>query len=426
MYPFQVAILLFLSCTLYAAAGEVVQEPDCEPTHSEKTMLTAEQLAPITTAMQRLVDRQAIPGALAMVSHRGEIVYFDSVGYQNIEDDVPVRKDAIFRVYSMTKPITAVATLILIERGQLSLDDPLDEFDDRFADLQVHVSGFGRRAKTEPARQQITIRHLLAHTAGFTYGAFGITEVDRLYRVNRIGKRCDSLENNCERLSKLPLSHHPGEKFRYSVASDVLGHVIERVSGMTLCEFFEKEIFQPLGMVDTGFQLDPEKVDRLAANYGPRLLEKGLGRLDDPKQSKYLKPPKMLSGGGGLVSTATDYMKFCQMLLANGRYSGGYLIKPETVALMTRNHVPESTLPISIGMPFDGVGFGFGVSVRYERVHYAKHIPEGEFGWSGIASTSFAISPKHDLAVITMTQYMPYTSVLSDRVKKVVYKALGE
>lgn len=399
---------------------------DTKTIDTETKMLTAEQLAPIKTAMQRLVDRKAIPGGLTMISHRGQIVYFDTVGHQNIEDNLPMRKDTVFRVYSMTKPVTSVAALILVERGQLSLDDPLSKFDERFANTKVHTGGFGSFAKSEPARQPITVQHLLSHTAGFTYGAFGVSEVDRLYRTHSIGRRKDTLEVNCGRLAELPLVHHPGEKFRYSVSSDVLGHVIERATGVTLDKVFADEIFEPLGMVDTGFHLSPEKVDRLSATYGPRLLEKGLSRLDDPATSRYLKPSPMLSGGAGLVSTATDYMKFCQMLLANGKYDGGQLLKPETVALMSRNHVPENTLPISIGMPFDGVGFGFGVSVRYARVPYAKYIPEKEYGWSGIASTTFAISAKHDLAMVTMTQYIPYTSALSDRVKKIVYTALGE
>ena len=436
MIPFRKPIrvsfaILVASAPLSAAeapsdTARTVAEKSTGSISIEEKILTAKQLSPITTAMQRLVDRHAIPGGLAMISHRGEIVYFDVVGYQNIEDELPMRKDTIFRIYSMTKPITAVAALILVERGQLSLDDPLSKYDERFADLKVHTGGFGGLATSEPARRPITVRQLMAHTAGFTYGAFGISEVDRLYRTHSIGKRKDSLEANCGRLAELPLAHHPGEKFRYSVASDVLGLVIERASRLPLDQFLAEEIFRPLGMMDTGFHVPTDEADRLSANYGPRLLQKGLSRLDDPASSKYLKRPRMLSGGGGLLSTAGDYMKFCQMLLENGKYEGGQLLKPETVAMMTRNHVPESTLPISVGMPFEGVGFGFGVSVRYERVPYAKYVPEGEYGWSGIASTTFAISAKHDLAMVTMTQYMPYTSALSDRVKKIVYTALGE
>lgn len=387
----------------------------------------ATDLSAITALMKQFVEQQKIAGAVVAVSQFGQTEFCEAVGFQNIEENLPMQRETIFRIYSMTKPVTAVAALLLIDRGEIDLDDPLSRFDSRFGQLRVLVESADSASIEEALKQPLTVRDLLQHTSGFTYGKFGITEVDRLYRSSKIGAMHKTLDENCAELAKLPLVHQPGETFRYSVASDVLGHVIERVSGQPLDAFFRSEIFDPLGMKDTSFQLPAEKLDRFAANYGPRLRDIGLRRIGNPTESRFLRTPVMLSGGGGLLSTADDFMKFCHLLVGEGKYTEEPLLKPETIRAMATNQLPPSVLPIAVaGSPFRGVGFGLGVSVRVETVEYAPHIPVGEYGWSGAASTHFWISPQHDLATVVLTQHMPYTPALADEVKRLVYEAIDE
>ncbi len=288
--------------------------------------MSAEQLGQISNVTRELVRNERIAGAVTMVSRRGKVVYCEAIGMQYREAQSPMKRDTIFRIYSMTKPITAVAAMMLCEQGKLSLDDPLSKYIPQFSQLRVYVRGTGDDIETEALDRPVSIRDLFRHTSGFTYGSFGITEVDRLYRQQRVVDRNQPLEETIEKLAAIPLCHQPGAKFRYSVSTDVLGYVIELVSGETLDHFFAKHIFAPLGMTDTGFQLPPEKVGRFAATYGPRLLRGGLRIVDDPTKSKFLSVPRMRSGGGGLVSTADDYMRFCHMLLAGGSYDGGRLL----------------------------------------------------------------------------------------------------
>lgn len=387
--------------------------------------MSAETLGQITDVMRDFVQDERIVGAVTMVSRRGKVVYCEAIGMQYREAEIAMKRDTVFRIYSMTKPITSVAAMMLCEQGKLSLDDPLSRYVPQFSNLRVYASGAGDEIETVSIARPITIRDLFRHTSGFTYGNFGITEVDRLYRQRRVVTRDQPLSETVNKLAEIPLCYQPGTNFRYSVSTDVLGHVIELVAAETLDEFFAKNIFEPLDMTDTGFHLPPEKADRFAATYGPRLLKGGLRLVYNPTQSRFLEAPRMRSGGGGLVSTADDYMKFCHMLVAGGEYNGGRLLSAESVAEMTRNQIPAAALPIKVaGFPFRGVGFGLGFSVRVEQVKYAPYIPIGEYGWSGVASTHFWISPQHELAVIVLMQRVPYKADLADAVKKIVYESI--
>ena len=388
--------------------------------------MSAETLGQITDVMRDFVQNERIAGAVTMVSRRGEVVYCEAIGMQYREAEILMKRDTVFRIYPMTKPITSVAAMMLCEQGKLSLDDPLSKYVPQFSNLRVYAGGASDEIETVATARPVTIRDLLRHTSGFTYGHFGITEVDRLYRQRRVVTRDQPLSEMVDRLAEIPLCCLPGTTFRYSVSTDVLGHVIEIISAVSLDEFFAKNIFEPLDMTDTGFHLPPEKTGRFAATYAPRLLKGDLRMIDDPTKSRFLKAPRMRSGGGGLVSTADDYMKFCHMLVASGEYHGGHLLSAESVAEMTRNQIPTAALPIKVaGIQFRGVGFGLGFSVRVEQVKYAPYIPIGEYGWSGVASTHFWISPRHELAVIVLVQRVPYKADLADDVKKIVYDAIN-
>lgn len=268
----------------------------------------------------------------------------------------------------------------------------------------------------------MTIRDLMRHTAGLTYGFFGNTEVDRLYRQAGVLSREDDSDAMLKKLGALPLLYHPGDQWVYSVAVDVQGILIERISGTSLDNFLRQRVFEPLDMVDTGFHVPEDKVDRFADSFRPD--GDGLAVGDAAVNSRYLRPPAFFSGGGGLVSTARDYMRFLQMLLNGGELFGERLLSRESVTAMTRNQLPEAAYPISIGGDREGVGFGLGFSVRVEDSDWDPSGRVGEVGWGGAASTHFWISPDDDLAVVTMEQTQPYTWHAEWAIKGLIYNAI--
>jgi CubicO group peptidase (beta-lactamase class C family) len=331
-----------------------------------------------------------------------------------------MKADTIFRIYSMSKPITTVAAMMLFEENKLGLDDPVSKYIPEMKNLRVYV---GPKDETVPALREITIRDLMRHTAGFTYGAFSDTPVDHMYRQQKVLDRNMPLQEFVAKLAKIPLVYQPGTRFHYSVAVDVLGRVVEVVSGKTLDVFFNERIFKPLDMVDTAFYVPASKVDRFATNYGP-----GLVMIDDPSKSPYLKPPKFFSGGGGLVSTARDYARFCQMMLDGGTLEGTRLLQSETVQMMTRNQLPSHALPMAMpaGAPTDkGLGFGLGFAVRMAADPKNPASPAGEYFWGGAASTGFSICPKNDTVVVALTQFMPYKPTLSEAFIRAVDRAVA-
>jgi CubicO group peptidase (beta-lactamase class C family) len=395
-----VILCLILSCWGYA--GQIV-------VHAPQDVgMSAEKLGRVRVAVQGLVDEEKIAGASVLVARKGKVVFFETFGMMDKEADKPVGEDTIFRFYSMTKPVTSVAVMMLYEQGKIKLDDTVSKYAGPFKDLKVYdESG----TPVEP-RREMTVRDLLRHTSGLTYGFFGDTAVDRMYRESGVLDRETSLDDMVDKLGKIPLLYQPGTRWHYSVSTDVLGHLVETVSGESLDVFFERRIFVPLGMEDTGFLVPQDKVDRFAVCYGP-VPGKGLRVSDDPRKSEFLEKPGLLSGGGGLVSTVGDYLRFCRMLLNRGELDGTRLLRAETVEMMTKNQLPDS-------VSWNGQGFGLGFSVQVTEGQYGA----GEYGWGGAASTHFWIHPKHELIVIALSQLMPYSNQLQDVVKPPVYESI--
>jgi CubicO group peptidase (beta-lactamase class C family) len=379
------------------------------------------------------VDDGRLPGWQITVSRHGRVAHFSSYGLADVEADRPVAADTIWRIYSMTKPITSVAAMMLYERGGFELTDPISRFLPEFAQPQVYVGGPAAKPVTVPATEPIRVWHLLTHTAGLTY-AFHHTDVtDEIYRLGGfdIGAMGDEdLTGVVRRVAAFPLAFQPGTEWLYSMATDVLGRLVEVVSGRSLEDFLREEILTPLGMVDTGFSVPDADHDRLAALYalGAGMTEKI--RYDDLGEP-YKKPARWFSGGGGLVSTSADYLRFVRMILGRGALDGVRLLSPRTVDFMTRNHLPGGVDLQHFGRPlyaetrYDGVGFGLGFAVTEDAAATKVLCSEGEAYWGGMASTAFWVDPAEDLAVVFMTQLIPSSSYpLRPQLRQLVYSAL--
>ncbi len=381
--------------------------PQAKP---EAVGMSSQKLAKVNAAVQKLVDDKKIAGAITIVARKGKIVHFETYGLRDIDAKKPVTKDTIMRFYSMSKPITTVAAMTLYDEGKFKLDDPVEKYIPEMKGLKVYHA-------TQPVEtnRKVTVRDLMRHTSGLTYGLFGNSPVDQMYRKKRIlGSR--DLQSMVEKLGKIPLMHQPGTKWHYSVSTDVLGCLVEKVSGKKLDVFFRERIFKPLDMKDTAFFVPKTKVDRFSSCYSRS--SGGLKVKDKFNASRYLTPPSHLSGGGGLVSTARDYMRFCQMLINKGELFGVRVLKTETVEMMTKNQLPEK---VSWG---GRNGFGLGFSVQLKNWGSRGHV--GEYGWGGAASTHFWISPKDDLAVVALSQFMPFSAQLQNAVKPLVYEAIAD
>ncbi len=398
----------------------------------ESVGLSSERLARIEEHLERrYLAPKKIAGALTLVARRGRIAHLKAVGAMDVERGVAMRDDTIFRIYSMTKPITSVALMTLYERGAFQLEDPVHRFIPAWRDLRVYDGGNHPAFATRPCERPMTVRDLFTHTSGLTYGFMERTNVDRAYRRLGIGERGKTLDETIAALAKLPLEFSPGTRWNYSVATDVLGHLIERISGKRLDAFLHDEIFAPLGMRDTAFHVQAEKIERLASNYF-RAPDKSLRVEDDRAKSVYATPPAYLSGGGGLVSTAQDYLRFCQMLLNGGELGGARILGRKTIELMTMNHLPggQDVSQLNIGgqfsqVAYEGVGFGLGFSVMLDLARAQTVGSVGEYAWGGAASTAFWIDPKEELVVIFMTQFMPSgTFNFRGQLKSIVYPAI--
>lgn len=403
----------------------------------ERVGFSATRLGRIGDLMRRYVDSGKLAGTVSLVSRGGQVVYFDDYGQRNLESGAEMTLDTLFRIYSMTKPITSVAALMLFEDGHYLLDDPIANFLPEFADVQVceGLDVMGMRL-VRPERPP-SVRDLMRHTAGLSYGWFQDTPVDQAYRDAQMNQREYTLEEAVARLAKLPLAFHPGRAWRYSFATDVLGRLVEVWSGESLDEFFQRHIFGPLGMTDTAFQVAPEKLDRFATCYTLSNLtgfvadgvapsaDKSLVVQDAPETSKYTSPPVFLSGGGGLVGSTADYLRFCQMLLNGGVLDGTRILGRKTVEVMTMNHLPRELVPIAVTAPDQGVGFGLGVSVLVDQAASGRLGSPGMYGWGGAATTRFWIDPVEELIGIFMTQFMPsgYYPVTT-QFQRTVYQAL--
>ncbi|MEM9061644.1 MAG: serine hydrolase domain-containing protein [Pseudomonadota bacterium] len=374
-----------------------------------------ERLARIRPWMQCWVDQGKFPGAQTLIARHGQIAYCDHVGQREIETETPWERDTIVRIYSMTKPITSVAYLMLFEDGLCHLDTPVDEFLPEFRDAQVLIDGAVTLDQVRPAKSRMTVHHLLTHTSGFTYSFNeGVLAQAMLDAKLDFGVKKHRLDETVQRLAELPLAFDPGARWNYGVSTDVLGRIVEVVSGQSLAEFFAERILGPLGMEDTFFGVPETKLDRFAACY-VKTDEDPLKLMDTPSRTPYHADNTNLhSGGCGLASTIDDYLKFAEMLRGKGRLRDVRLLAPRTVELMATNALPGDLAsmgqPVFSEVSFDGVGFGLGVSVTINPGLAKTACSMGDFGWGGMASTMFWVDPVTDMVVIFMTQLVPSSS----------------
>lgn len=371
--------------------------------------------------MQRYVDQKKLAGIVTLVACRGRVVHFEKFGYQDIATSKPMELDTIFRIYSMTKPITSVALMMLFEQGLVRLTDPVTKFIPEFGKVKVLVNE-GELADMEG---EITIQDLLRHTAGLSYGEYKDTHdpIDKLYDQAHLWRPDVTIREAVRHVAELPLAHQPGRAWRYSVATDVVGHVIELISDMSLGEFFEEKIFKPLGMEDTAFTVSPEKVDRFATLYG--VTDEGSLELINVAVGGDYFSTRLESGGAGLASTAADYLRFAQLVLNKGELDGVRLLGPRTVELMTTNHLPPALLPTMAEQEMSGFGFGLGFSVMMDVAQSGMMGSIGLHGWGGWASTHFWVDPRERLIGILMLQYIPSgTYPVRTDFRTLVYQAL--
>lgn len=375
------------------------------------------KLAAIGPALQSQVDKGQVAGVSALVAREGKVVYYSHHGKACLEKDMPLKRDTIFRIYSMTKPITSTAALMLVEEGRLALNDPVSKYIPAFADLKVHNPNGGPPL---PLERPMTIEHLLTHTAGLTYGLFGNSEVDKAYmKANLSSAR--NLQEQMAMIAALPLLDQPGTRWNYSVATDVLGHVVEVASGQPLNRFFKERIFGPLKMVDTGFFVPDYKLNRFADLYanGPK------GLVSTTRARSFRSDTALFSGGGGLVGTIDDYLRFAWMLANGGELDGVRLLKAETVKTMMSNHIDEKLRPMWIsGIPMMGLGFGYGGSVLMTTEHAQVPGPVGIFRWAGYANTYFWIDPSNKIIGLVFTQLVPFGGLPIEKdVQRIVYES---
>lgn len=410
----------------------------------EQVGLSSERLARLDAVMKtRYVDSGMLPGIMTQIYRKGQHVHTGMAGHMDLERSKPMQEDTIFRIYSMTKPITAVALMILVEDGMIGLDDDVQTYISEWKGLGVYASGISTLVPgmpesflTTPTARPMKVIDLATHTAGLTYGFLMRTAVDAAYRRHKINdfQTPGGLEGMIQQLAGLPLEFSPGTRWNYSISIDILGYLIEKVSGMAFGEFLRTRLFEPLGMVDTGFHCPPEKISRFSSCYVPG-DNGGLKLQDDAQKSSYAKPPLLESGGGGLVSTTKDYMRFCQMMVKGGALDGVRILSPKSVALFSLNHLPGNQDLTELAPAgafsesgYSGIGFSLGCGVNIDVAKTRLPGTLGEYFWGGAASTAFWIDPKEDLTVVFMTQVIGTDARLTLRrdLRTLVYSAMTE
>ena len=404
------SILLFIFCIgiLACGAATVVPEHGLPMAVPENVGVSTERLKEIAPAMRGYVDKGQLPGFLTVIARKGKIAHFETIGMRDVENKRPVEDNTIFRIYSMSKPITSVAVMVLYDEGHLKLDDPVEMYIPAFKDMKVYNK---EQTETHAAKNKMTVQHLLTHTSGLTYG-WGDKPVDKRYGELKIFKPGSGLAEMTEKLGDIPLVFEPGERWNYGVSTDVLGYLVEVVSEMPFEEFLQTKIFKPLGMVDTAFSVPKEKVERFAALYRP--TEEGGLRLAKNAPLANDDVSFFPSGGGGLVSTAADYLRFCQMLLNGGELDGVRILKSETVELMRYPHHQYGK---------DGA-FGLGFHVVTQKNEKDGKRSNGSFSWGGAAATTFWIDPEKELIGILMTQLLNNRYPFQGEFRKLTYQAL--
>ena len=375
----------------------------------ESVGFSSKRLSRVNRFMQSYIDDGKLASGMTMLARRGEVFHFQPYGVLDLESGAPVQRDTIFRFYSMTKPITSAAVMMLYEEGHFSLDDPVGKFIPELASMKV-FDGMGETGmRLTQQERPITIRHLLTHTAGLSYGFHQDSPIEGMYREANITPPDGTLQEMVEKLGRLPLITQPGTKWRYSFATDVLGYLVQVVSGKPFDRFLQDRIFARLGMPDTSFYAPEEKLHRLATVYGA--ANGGIAPLHNDLVDRHARPHTLFSGGGGLVSTASDYMRFCQMLLNGGVLGDSRLLAPKTVEMMRSNHLTDDMRPFAVGQSnasdTKGCGFGLGFRVVMDIAQHGIIGSNGIYSWGGAASTVFWIDPQEDLIAILLTQFMP-------------------
>ena len=411
----------------------------------ETVGMSSARLARLDEVMKRrYVDGGYLPGMLTYVWRKDHLVHTGLCGQMDIARGKPMREDAIFRIYSMSKPITAVALMMLVEEGLIGLDDTVHSHIPAWKDLGVYASGMPSLLANAPpsfimtpTQRPMKVVDLATHTSGLTYGFMMRTAVDAAYRRAKVVDRETSggLQAMVDQLSKIPLDFSPGTAWNYSVAIDVMGYLVEKLSGVTFGEFLRTRLFEPLGMTDTAFYVPSDKTERFTSCYQPEGRGPGLKLQDDARESTYAKPPALESGGGGLVSTAHDYLRFCRMMLHGGSLDGVQILSPKTVALFSLNFLPGNGEVAEMALPgmfsetsYAGVGFSLGCGVNIDVAKTRLPGSLGEYFWGGAAATAFWIDPQEELTVVFMTQVIGSEARLTLRrdLRTLVYSAMTE
>jgi CubicO group peptidase (beta-lactamase class C family) len=406
----------------------------------ESVGMSSERLSRVRSAMERHIGPDKVPGAIGLVARRGEIVCQECVGLMDRESNAPMREDAIFRIYSMTKPITAVALLMLYEQGHFVLQTPVAKFIPGFRDLQVYAGGAGDDIRLEPLKTPVTIQHLLTHTSGLTYHFLEYGPVEDMYRAAGGLLSDGTLSEFADDVCQLPLALQPGTAFRYSVGLDVCARLVEIISGQPFDRYLRENLFEPMNMVDTGFWVPEGQHQRAATMYGTKpirdadyrssvanqlALEGKYRRLAGPHDGLESAPHRVLRGGHGLVSTTHDYYQFCRMLLNKGELGGVRILGRKTWELMARNHLAPELLPYELAN-INAPGHGFGLSMRVLEDPGVAGLPGsvGEFGWGGAAATYFWIDPAEELIGLVMAQVQQNLIPLSAAFRIAAYAAI--
>ena len=399
-----------------------------------KSGMSSRRLGLIDDHIERnYIDTGKFTGSLVGIYRKGRLVHDSTMGLMDRERKKPVEWDTVFRIFSMTKPVTSVALMMLFEKGLIQLDDPVYRYIPSFRKLEVYVSGVDGSFETRAPDRSLTIKDLLSHQSGFTYDFLKENEIDAAYSSRGIGSATQKdLASLIDSLSDLPLLFSPGDRWNYSVSTDVCGHLVELISGQSLDTFFYENIFEPLGMSDTGFYVPAVDIPRFSANYLYNL--NGLPKLlDDPLKSRFIKRPSFLSGGGGLVSTAEDYLSFCRMILGGGELNGNRILSRKTIDLMSANHLTGGVdlAEVASGRwsetSYQGMGFGLGFSVVKDPSMTLVPGSVGELAWGGMANTAFWIDPLEDMAVVFMTQLVPSGIYnIRSELRTLVYSAIED
>ncbi len=411
----------------------------------EAVGMSSARLARLDEVMKgRYVDRGYLPGMLTYVYRKGHLVHTGMCGHMDLERGKPMREDAIFRIYSMSKPITAVALMMLVEEGLIGLDDAVHTHIPAWKDLAVYASGMPSLLTdappsflTTPVLRPMKVIELATHTSGLTYGFMMRTAVDAAYRKVKVTDRQTpgGLQGMIDQLAQIPLDFSPGTAWNYSVSIDVLGYLVERLSGLSFGEFLRTRLFEPLGMNDSAFYVPGDKIERFTSCYQPEIQGGGLKLQDDARESTYAAPPKLESGGGGLVSTAHDFLRFCTMMLNGGTLDGVQILSPKIVALFSLNYLPDGREVADMAFPgmfsessYAGVGFSLGCGVNINVAKTRLPGTPGEYFWGGAAATAFWIDPKEELTVVFMTQVIGSEARLTLRrdLRTLVYSAITE